>query len=37
MICNTGDFCENTIVAMSMTCNKPLTERFLSLDLYRKD
>ena len=37
MICNTGDFCRNTtcIVPMSMTYNKPLTERLLSL--YRKD
>ena len=27
MICDTGDFCGNTIKSMSMTYNKPLTEK----------
>ena len=31
MICNTGDLGGNTIVPMSMTNNKTLTERLLSL------
>ena len=31
VVINTGDFCENTLVAMSMTYNKPLTEGLLSL------
>lgn len=35
LICNTGDFCGNTVVPMPMTYNKPLTERLLSL--YHKD
>ena len=30
-MCNTGDFCGNAIVPTSMTNNKPLTERLLSL------
>ena len=34
-ICNTGDFCGNAIVPASMTNNKPLTERLLSV--YHKD
>ena len=32
-----GDFCGNTIVPMSMTYNKLLTEKLLSLDLYHND
>ena len=32
-----GDFCGNTTVPMSMTYNKLLTEKLLSLDLYHND
>ena len=32
-----GDFCGNTIVPMSMTYNKLLTEKLLSLDHYHND
>ena len=32
-----GDFCGNTIVPISMTYNKLLTEKLLSLDLYHNN
>ena len=32
-----GDFCGNNIVPMSMTYNKLLTEKLLSFDLYHND
>ena len=32
-----GDFCWNTLVSMSMTCDKLLTEKLLSLDLCHND